>query len=217
MHHPKGWDPLYHLHPPRLTRARPIKPRTVDAMVRDAPAAPARARLARTRTTHSPTPYLTSGERSSQTKSTVHNCHDRRARHHRLHPMPHRPHPQPTDHLQKAREPPRTSTERAVQSINKTRSKKSGARSCHVAAEHPNQLPTPNTAADAAAIASRGQFRLAFGQHLDLPGYLAGAADCPMKAPRPPVPLPAAMSLSMLPLLRPASCSWTHAIVRLTS
>ena len=57
-------------------------------MVRDAPAAPARARLARTRTTHSPTPYLTSGERSSQTKSTVHNCHDRRARHHRLHPIP---------------------------------------------------------------------------------------------------------------------------------
>jgi len=40
------------------------KPRTVDAMVRDAPAALARARLARTRTTHSPTPYLTSGERS---------------------------------------------------------------------------------------------------------------------------------------------------------
>ena len=198
------------------TRSGHGKPRTVDAMVRDAPAAPARARLARTRTTHSPTPYLTSGERSSQTKSTVHNCHDRRARHHRLHPIPqaspstYRPPP-------KAREPPRTSTERAVQSSNKTRSKKSEARSCHVAAERPNQLPTPNTAADAAAIASRGQFRLAFGQHLDLPGYLAGAADCPMKAPRPPVPLPAAMSLSMLPLLRPASCSWTHAIVRLTS
>ena len=57
-------------------------------MVRDAPAAPARARLARTRTTHSPTPYLTSGERSSQTKSTVHNCHYPRARHHRLHPIP---------------------------------------------------------------------------------------------------------------------------------
>ena len=64
------------------------KPRTVDAMVRDAPAAPARARLARSRTTHSPTPYLTSGERSSQTKSTVHNCHYPRARHHRLHPIP---------------------------------------------------------------------------------------------------------------------------------
>ena len=71
-----------------FTRIFAKKPRTVDAMVRDAPAAPARARLARTRTTHSPTPYLTSGERSSQTKSTVHNCHDRRARHHRLHPIP---------------------------------------------------------------------------------------------------------------------------------
>ena len=134
----------------------------------------------------------------------------------RLHPTPqaspstYRPPP-------KAREPPRTSTECAVQSNNKTRSKNSEARSCHVAAERPNQLPTPNTAADAAAIASRGQFRLAFGQHLDLPGYLAGAADCPMKAPRPPVPLPAAMSLSMLPLLRPASCSWMLALFRLTS
>ena len=39
-------------------------------MVRDSPAALARARLARTRTTHSPTPYLTSGERSLQTEST---------------------------------------------------------------------------------------------------------------------------------------------------
>ena len=70
----------------RQLQVRSKKPRTVDAMVRDAPAAPARARLARTRTTHSPTPYLTSGERSSQTKSTVHNCHDRRARQQQIAP-----------------------------------------------------------------------------------------------------------------------------------
>ena len=185
-------------------------------MVRDAPAAPARARLARTRTTHSPTPYLTSGERSYErnllttTVTIVALVTTDCTRYHR-------PHPQPTDHLQKAPQPPRTSTERAVHSSNKTHIKKSESRSCHFATDRPNQLPTPNTAADAAAIASRGQFRLAFGQQPDLPGYLAGAADCPMKAPRPPVPLPAAMSLLMLPLLRPASCSWTHAIVRLTS
>ena len=185
-------------------------------MARLPPAARSRARLARTRTTHSPTPYLTSGERSYKrnlptTTGTIVTLVTTDCTRY------HRPHSQPTDHLLKPRETSKTSTGRAVQSSNRIRSKKSDARSCHVAAERPNQLPTPNTAADAATIASRGQFRLAFGQHLDLPGYLAGAADCPMKAPRPPVPLPAAMPLSMLPLLRPASCSWTHAIVRLTS
>ena len=185
-------------------------------MVRDAPAAPARARLARTRTTHSPTPYLTSGERSyernlpSATVTIVTLVTTDCTRYHR-------PHPQPTDHLQKPRETPRTSTGRAVQSSNRTRSKNSEARSCHAAAERPNQLPTPNTATDAATIASRGQFRPALGQHLGLPGYLAGAADCPVKAPRPPVPLSAAMSLPMLPMLRPASCSWMLALFRLTS
>ena len=180
------------------------KPRTVDAMVRDAPAALARARLARTRTTHSPTPYLTSGERSRKfnlptTTGTIGTLVTTGCTRY------HRPHPQPTDHHLKPRETSTPSTEHAIQSSNRNRSNKSDARSCHVAAGRPNQQQTPNAAADAATIASRGQFRPAFGQHPGLPWYLAGAADCPVKAPRPPVPLSAALSLSLLPMLRPAS------------
>ena len=57
-------------------------------MVSGAPAALARARLARTRTTHSPTPYLTSGERSRKFNLPTTSCHDRHARHDRLHPEP---------------------------------------------------------------------------------------------------------------------------------
>ena len=48
----------------------------------------AHARLARTRTTHSPTPYLTSGERSHKFNLPTTNSHDRHARHNGLHPEP---------------------------------------------------------------------------------------------------------------------------------
>ena len=162
-------------------------------MVRDAPAALARARLARTRTTHSPTPYLTSGERSYKrnlptttgtivTLVTTDCTRDHRSLIH------------PECHPLKPRETSKTSTGRAVQSSNRIRSKKSDARSCHVAAERPNQLPTPNAAADAATVASHGQYMPNFGQHLGLSWYLAGASNCPAKAPRSPVALLAVLS-----------------------
>ena len=83
---------------------------------------------------------------------------------------------------------------RTVRPCNKTGAKISDARSCSDAAERLVQLPTPNAAADAATVASRGQYMPNFGQHLGLPWYLAGASDCPAKAPRSPVALSAVLS-----------------------
>ena len=169
------------------------KPRTVDAMVRDAPAALARARLARTRTTHSPTPYLTSGERSHErnlpttTVTIVTLVTTDCTRNHRSLI-------QPTDHLQKPRETSTPSTRRTVRPSNKSGAKISNARNRSAAAERLVQLPTPNAATDAATVASRGQYMPNCGQHLGLPWYLAGASDCPAKAPRSPVALSAVLS-----------------------
>ena len=91
-------------------------------MVRDAPAALARARLARTRTTHSPTPYLTSGERSYErnlpttTVTIVTLVTTDCTRNHRSLI-------QPADHLQKPRETSTPSTRRTVRPSNKSGAK----------------------------------------------------------------------------------------------
>ena len=91
-------------------------------MVRDAPAALARARLARTRTTHSPTPYLTSGERSHErnlpttTVTIVTLVTTDCTRNHRSLI-------QPADHLQKPRETSTPSTRRTVRPSNKSGAK----------------------------------------------------------------------------------------------
>ena len=53
---------------------------------------------------------------------------------------------------------------------------------------HPSPLPLTAT------VASRGQYMPNCGQHLGLPWYLAGASDCPAKAPRSPVALSAVLS-----------------------
>ena len=175
-------------------------------MVRDSPAALARARLARTRTTHSPTPYLTSGERSRKFNLPTTSCHDRHARHDRLHPEPQISH--------SPRTPP-PATMRNVHTFHETHSSaQQQERSKNI---RRSQLLRCSRTPGPAANAQRRhrcrhrrlarQFRPAFGQHPGLLWYLAGAADCPVKAPRPPVPLSAALSLSLLPMLRPASCS----------